>query len=142
MTMQIAHEGQEISGWVSPVQPEQTFDRIANLLKKKHSYLICQMLVYIDKFERGAATQEEVYMAWLRHKPSRLAFMNLMKEIEDLGWIKRIPGSKKSSKALEIDGETIIHFLGLQPVDDFEFEDSWIFQAAIFDIGFFTDAGN
>ena len=135
--MQIVQERQEMTGWVVPKKPSRSFDQTADFLKKKHSYLICQLLVYIFKFERGDATQEEVYMAWLRHKPSRLAFMNLMKEIEDLGWIKRVPGMKKSSKALEIDGDAIINALGLHPIDEFALESSWVFQASIFDIDFF-----
>lgn len=137
--MQVVYEQQDNPRWVSPQKPSGNFDRTADFLKKKHSYLICQLLVYIFKFERGAATQESIYMAWLRHKPSRLAFMNLMKEIEDLGWIKRVPGLKKSSKALEVDGYAIVSALGLQPIDSFVLEESWVFKASIFDIEFFID---
>ena len=78
-------------------------NKLSHFFARKHSYLMCLLLVYVAKYGLRVSNQEAIYDAWRKNKPSRTTFINLLKELEGLGVLTRVRGRKKSSIRLEID---------------------------------------
>ena len=107
-------------------------NRLSHFFARKHSYLICLLLVYVAKYGLRASNQEGVYDTWRKNKPSRTTFIKLLKELEGLGVITRVRGRKKSSIRLEIDHDKLIDLVGLKSLENFIPMNCWVFKTGTF----------
>ena len=98
---------------------------------------MCLLLVYVAKYGLRASTQEGIYDAWRKNKPSRTTFSKLIKELEEIGVIERVRGRKKSSIQVKIDQARLIHFVGLKPLEEFIPENCWVFKTGTFSVDAF-----
>lgn len=98
---------------------------------------MCLLLVYVAKYGLRASTQEGIYDAWRKNKPSRTTFVKLLKELEELGVITRVRGRKKSSIQIEIDQAVLIDFVGLKPLEEFIPVNCWVFKTGTFSVDAF-----
>lgn len=112
-------------------------NRLSHFFSRKHSYLMCLLLVYVAKYGLRASTQEGIYDAWRKNKPSRTTFVKLLKELEELGVITRVRGRKKSSIQIEIDQAVLIDFVGLKPLEEFIPVNCWVFKTGTFSVDAF-----
>ena len=100
------------------------------LLSKRYAVLTCYLLLAVDQYEFDH-TLESLYATWKTNKPSRSAFVNLIADLEAIGWITKVAGKKKSSRKLLIDSRAIREALLLDP--ELNIHKSWLFTSGIFD---------
>jgi len=107
--------------------------RFSHFFGKKYSYLVCLLLVYVAKYGLRGSTQDAIYDAWRKNKPSRSTFTNLLKDLEQIGIIERRQGRKKSSVEIKVLSNQLIYFVGLKPLEEFIPSNCWVFQTGTFD---------
>ena len=100
------------------------------LLSKRYAVLTCYLLLAVDQHEFGH-TLEALYATWKINKPSRSAFVNLIAELEEIGWITKVEGKKKSARKLVIDSQAIREALLLEP--NLNIYETWLFTSGVFD---------
>lgn len=99
-------------------------------LSKRYSVLLCYLIIAIDERVKDC-TLEELYSVWVRSRPSRSAFVNLVNEMEELGWIRKKLGAKKSARNLEVDQDAMRKALLISPQQDMT--SGWLFDKGVFD---------
>ena len=107
-------------------------------LSKRYSVLLCYLILSVDEIVSGY-TLEMLYSAWQRGNPSRSAFVNLISEMEVLGWVKKVPGRKRSARTLKVNGPAIRQALFI-PMDR-RISDSWLYDEGVFDNTVFEQYG-
>jgi len=120
-------------------QKNESFE-MANeaFLSKRYSVLLCYLILSVDEIVSGY-TLEMLYSAWQRGNPSRSAFVNLISEMEGLGWIQKVPGRKKSARTLRVNGPAIRQALFI-PLDT-KISNSWFYDEGVFDSTVFEQYG-
>lgn len=108
-------------------------NRLPQFFGKKHSYLLCLLLVYVAKYGLRGSTQDAIYDAWRKNKPSRSTFTNLLKDLEQIGIIERGQGRKKSSVEIKVLSNQLVYFAGLKPLEEFIPLNCWVFLTGTFD---------
>lgn len=108
-------------------------NRLPQFFGKKHSYLLCLLLVYVAKYGLRGSTQDAIYDAWRKNKPSRSTFTNLLKDLEQIGIIERGQGRKKSSVEIKVLSNQLVYFAGLKPLEEFIPSNCWVFLTGTFD---------
>ena len=110
---------------------------LPKLFAKKHALPMCFLLIYVDKYGLREASQEAMYDAWQKNKPSRTTFVSLLKEFEEIGFITRQPGRKKSSVKIKVNSHMLAHYVGLKPLEEFIPSNCWVFDSGTFDANAF-----
>lgn len=108
-------------------------NRLPQFFGKKHSYLLCLLLVYVAKYGLRGSTQDAIYDAWRKNKPSRSTFTNLLKDLEQIGIIERGQGRKKSSVEIKVLSNQLVYFAALKPLEEFIPSNCWVFLTGTFD---------
>ena len=111
--------------------------KLPHFFGKKHSYLVCLLLIYVGKYGLRSPTQEAMFDAWKKYKPSRTTFVGLLKDLEDIGVLKRSLGQKKSSIEVEVDLPLLLNLVGLRPLEDFVPSNCWVFKTGTFSVNAF-----
>ena len=106
------------------------------LLSKRYSLVVCHLLLAIDELQQNH-TLESLYSTWKTNSPSRSAFVNLIADLEDIGWISKVEGEKKSARKLLIDSSAIRSALLLEK--DTKVSESWLFSSGVFDFSVFEE---
>lgn len=104
------------------------------LLSKRYSLVVCYLLLAIDELQQNH-TLESLYSTWKTNSPSRSAFVNLIADLEDIGWIDKVEGEKKSARKLLVDSSAIRSALLLEK--DVKVSESWLFSSGVFDFSVF-----
>ena len=104
-------------------------NRLPQFFGKKHSYLLCLLLVYVAKYGLRGSTQDAIYDAWRKNKPSRSTFTNLLKDLEQIGIIERGQGRKKSSVEIKVLSNQLVYFAALKPLEEFIPSNCWVFSS-------------
>ena len=106
------------------------------LLSKRYSLVVCYLLLAIDELQQNH-TLESLYSTWKTNSPSRSAFVNLIADLEDIGWIAKVEGEKKSARKLLVDSSAIRSALLLEK--DTKVSESWLFSSGVFDFSVFEE---
>ena len=106
------------------------------LLSKRYSLVVCYLLLAIDELQQNH-TLETLYSTWKTNSPSRSAFVNLIADLEDIGWISKVEGKKKSARKLLVDSSAIRSALLLEK--DTKVSESWLFSSGVFDFSVFEE---
>ena len=104
------------------------------LLSKRYSLVVCYLLLAIDELQQNH-TLESLYSTWKTNSPSRSAFVNLIADLEDIGWVTKVEGEKKSARKLLVDGAAIRSALLLEK--NVKVSGSWLFSSGVFDFSVF-----
>ena len=99
-------------------------------LSKRYSVLLCYLIIAIDERVKDC-TLEQLYSIWSRSRPSRSVFINLINEMEELGWISKTPGPKRSARNLVVDQNAMRKALLISPQQDMS--RGWLFDKGVFD---------
>ena len=91
---------------------------------------MCLVLIAVDESET-TYNLDGLYNCWRRYKPSRSAYLNLIKDLEHLGWISKVKGVKKSERRLIINAKAIRSALFIDP--NITFTDGWLFTTGFID---------
>ena len=105
--------------------------RASIFLSKRYSLFLCYLLLYIDSFDDVVLNLEKIYAIWLKSRPSKTTFATLISDMDDLGWIDKQEGAKRSSFVLKIKRKKILDALQMKP--SFNFKRSWIYEEGLFD---------
>lgn len=106
------------------------------LLSKRYSLVVCYLLLAIDELQQNH-TLESLYSTWKTNSPSRSAFVNLIADLEEIGWIDKVEGEKKSARKLIVDSSAIRSALLLEK--DTKVSESWLFSSGVFDFSVFEE---
>ena len=106
------------------------------LLSKRYSLVVCYLLLAIDELKQNH-TLESLYSTWKTNSPSRSAFVNLIADLEAIGWIDKVEGEKKSARKLLVDSSAIRSALLLEK--DTKVSESWLFSSGVFDFSVFEE---
>ena len=105
-------------------------------LSKRYSLVVCYLLLAIDELQQHH-TLESLYSTWKTNSPSRSAFVNLIADLEEIGWIDKVEGEKKSARKLLVDSSAIRSALLLEK--DTKVSESWLFSSGVFDFSVFEE---
>ena len=105
-------------------------------LSKRYSLVVCYLLLAIDELQQHH-TLESLYSTWKTNSPSRSAFVNLIADLEEIGWINKVEGEKKSARKLLVDSSAIRSALLLEK--DTKVSESWLFSSGVFDFSVFEE---
>ena len=88
--------------------------------------------VYLQNMPKlGHINLEKIYALWLKSRPSRSTFATLITDMNDLGWIDKREGTKRSAFELRIDAKAIRYALQMRPA--LNFKRTWLFAESVFD---------
>ena len=96
---------------------------------------VCATIIAIDERVKDC-TLEELYSVWVRSRPSRSAFVNLVNEMEELWWIRKKLGA---ACCLEVDQDAMRKALLISPQD---MTGGWLFDKGVFDDSMLFANGN
>ena len=116
------------------------FDRMGRFLRRNHSYLAMMLFVYVYKYPAPQHTQEALFMAWKKHKPSRARFVEILIDAEHLGWLSREAGEKRNSKLIKVNGIRLITEGALGDPSKFSYDTCWLFTTGTVDKAYFMKA--
>lgn len=103
----------------------------STFLSKRYSLILCYLMLMIDQMEDQALNLEKIYALWLKSRPSRSTFATLITDMNDLGWIDKREGTKRSAFELRIDAKAIRDALQMRPA--LNFKRTWLFAESVFD---------
>lgn len=107
---------------------------IADLVNRKFGVMTAMLLCFVDRQNRSDWNIDTIFSAWRIRKPSRSTFSQIIYDMESVGWVKKLPGAKKSEVILDIDSETIIEDIGLKyDFGNYATETCWLFTLNFFD---------
>lgn len=116
------------------------FDCMGRFFRRNHSYLAMMLFFYVSKYPAPQHTQEALFMAWKKHKPSRAKFVEILIDAEHLGWLSREAGEKRNSKLIKVDGIKLISDGALGDPSRFSYDTCWLFKSGTFDKAYFMKA--
>ena len=100
-------------------------------LSKRYSLTLCYLILIIEEMDDQALNLESIHALWLKSRPSRSTFATLIKDMNDLGWIDKREGTKRSAFELRIDAKAIRDALQMRPA--LNFKRTWLFAESVFD---------
>ena len=109
-------------------------NKIADLVNRKFGVMTAMLLCFVDRQNRSKWNIDRIFGAWRTRKPSRSTFSQIIYDMESVGWVKKLPGTKKSEYILAVDSKKIIDDIGLKP--DFgthATQNCWLFSLNFFD---------
>ena len=91
---------------------------------------MCLVILAADELQK-IYNLDQLYNSWRKHKPSRSAYLALIKDLEHLNWIRKVPGAKKSERRLIVDAKAIRSALLIDI--DTSIACGWLFENDVFD---------
>ena len=99
-------------------------------LSKKYAFVMCLVILSADEL-KIPYNLDQLYNSWRKHKPSRSAYLTLIKDLEHLRWIRKVLGAKKSERRLIVDAKAIRSALFIDM--DKCINRGWLFENDVFD---------
>jgi len=112
---------------------------LARFFRRNYSYLAMMLLFYVSKYPSSQHTQNALFMAWKKHKPSRITFSEILMEAEHIDWITRVPGIKRSSRLIKANGNQLISDAALAD-EQLSYHTCWLFKSGTFSKDYFINA--
>lgn len=111
----------------------------AEIVSRKYGVMTAMLLCFVAEQQKTDWNIDQIFSAWRRRKPSRSTFTQILTEMQDVGWVNKYPGAKKSEIFLQIHAEQMRQDIGLK--DDFgrKPETCWTFTGGYFDRQLFLD---
>ena len=112
----------------------------STFLAKRYALLLCYLVLFVSEHEEQNDNLEQIYALWLRMRPSRSTFAALVRDMHDVGWIEKRPGSKRSAFELVVHKTKILDVLQMKPT--VSLRRTWAYQEGLFDFKAFKADSN
>lgn len=106
--------------------------KVSTFISKRYALLLCYLVLLIAETKGKNFNLEKVYSLWLKSRPSRTTFANLIGDLKELQWVEKSRGLKRSAYELKIDKKAILEALQLKP--NFNLRRTWVYEEGIFDV--------